>query len=156
MKQIPNDLYHKIEMLDNDVKEKLRKQGIVVPVRSNNGSVRIGRYSIEKLKTGFYSVTNYRGEMVVENINLPQTAALVANRLALGKPFDDEIVMVDRRYGHAEFDELVHNQLADKNIKLKDYDKAEVMLAKSAVAKYRKDEFKKTITKGFEKLLKFR
>lgn len=156
MKQIPNDLYQKIEMLDTNVKEQLRKQGIVVPVRSNNGSVKIGRYSIEKNKTGFYSVTNYRGEMVVENLNLPQTAALVANRLALGKSFDDEIVTLDKRYGHAEFDELVHNQLADKNIKLKDYDKAEVMLAKSSVAKYRKDEFKKTITKGFEKLLKFR
>lgn len=156
MKQIPNDLYQKIELLNKNVKEQLKQQGIIVPVKNSDGSVKIGRYSIERHKNGFYTVLNYRGELVVDNINLPQTAALIANRLALGKWMDNDIVTTDRQYGHAEFDELVHTQLAEKNIKLKDYDKAEVMLTKSSIAKIRKEQFKQTITRGFEKLLKFR
>ena len=156
MKQLPDDLYQKIETLNKSVKEKLKIKGIIVPIQNNDGSIRIGRYSIKKYNTGFYSVLDYRGEAIVDRINLPHTAALIANKLALGKWMDYTLVNIDRQYGHAEFDEMLHTHLADKNIKRKDYDRAEVMLAKSSVAKYRKDQYKKTITNDFDKLLNFR
>lgn len=156
MKQLPNDLYQKIETLNKDVKEQLKLQGIIVPVKGNNGSIKIGHYTILRNNLGVYSILNINNNTVVDNINLPQTAALIANRLALGKWVDDELIKVDQKYGHAEFDELLHTHLAEKNAKSKNYDRAELMIMKSSVARYRKDQHKKSITRSFDKLLKFR
>ena len=60
------------------------------------------------VKTGFYSILNYCNDVVVDYINLPQSAALLANRLALGKYMDDNILIADRSYGHALFEEELH------------------------------------------------
>lgn len=156
MKTIPSDIYIKIQQLNQNVKNQLLKQGVVVPVKTNNGSVRIGRFYIKRLDTGFYSIIDYRNESIVKNINLPQTAALLANKLALGKWIDDQILQCDASYGHALFEEELHIKLADSSMKKQDINRAELMLTKSSIAKSKKEKCRKEILLGFEKLMRFR
>jgi hypothetical protein len=150
------DIYAKIQQLNQDVKEKLRHQGIVVPIRKKDGSIQIGHYHIKKDKTGCYRVLTLKNEVIVDNLNLPQTAAILANRLALGKWLDDEIISADAKYGHALFDETLHRQLAEKSLKSNNIEKAEVMYTKTAIDKHKKDRYKHELNRSFEKLLRFR
>jgi len=155
MKQTPDDIYKKVKQLGLDVKEQLRRQGIIVPTKTPDGSIRVGYYTIKKNKTGFYSILNYSNESVVEFINLPQTAAMLANRLALGKYLDSELLDADRRYGHALFEEELHLTLAERNLKSNNVDRADVMFTKFKIAKHRKEQHRKTIFSGFDKLMRF-
>jgi hypothetical protein len=156
MKTATNNLYAKIQKISIDVKENLKRQGIVVPTKTPDGLIRVGHYTIKKNKTGFYSILNYSNEAVVEFINLPQTAAMLANRLALGKYLDDELLDADRRYGHALFEEELHLTLAERNLKSNNIDRADVMFTKFSIAKHRKEQHRKTIFNGFDKLMRFR
>jgi flavin-binding protein dodecin len=151
-----NDIYVKIQQLDRDVKEQLKRQGIVVPVRKNDGTIQVGHYRIKRDKAGFYKVLTSKNEVIVENINLPQTAAILANRLALGKWLDDDVISADTKYGHALFDETLHRQLAEKSLKSKNIEKAEVMYTKTAIDKHKKNQYKLELDRGFEKLMRFR
>lgn len=155
MKQTPNDIYKKVKQLSIDVNEQLRRQGIVVPKKTPDGSIRVGYYTIKKYNTGFYSILNYRDDIVVELINLPQTAAILANRLALGKYLDDELLEADRKYGHALFEEELHLILAERNVKSNNLDRADVMFTKFNIARYRKEQHRKVIVNGFDKLMRF-
>lgn len=151
-----NDIYVKIQQLDRDVKEQLKRQGIVVPVRKNDGTIQVGHYCIKRDKAGFYKVLTSKNEVIVENINLPQTAAILANRLALGKWLDDDVITADTKYGHALFDETLHRQLAEKSLKSNNIEKAEVMYTKTAIDKHKKNQYKLELDRGFEKLIRFR
>jgi len=156
MKQTPDDIYQKVKQLGLDVKEQLKRQGIIIPTKTPDGSIRVGYYTIKRNKTGFYSILDYSNEAVVEFINLPQTAALLANRLALGKYLDDELLDADRRYGHALFEEELHLTLAERNLKTNNVDRADVLFTKFKIAKHRKEQHRKTIFYGFDKLMRFR
>lgn len=156
MTLVPNDIYKQIKVIDKDVKEKLRRQGIVVPVKNIDGSIRLGHYIIKKDNDGFYRILDFKNNTVVDKINLPQSAVILANGLALGKWIDLEVRAADAGYGYALFEEILHKQFAEKNLKKKDTDRAEIMYAKSSLAKHKKMQHKNTITSGFEKLLRFR
>jgi hypothetical protein len=151
-----NAIYDTIRHLDKSVKNDLRQKGIVIPKRLKDGSIAVGRYKIVKQQTGFYSILDYRNEPIVEGINLPQTAAVLANRLALGKFLDDNLLSNDRRYGHALFDEVLHNQLAERSIKKNKLDDADIFYTKAKISKYKKDRFKAEINSGYEKLIRIR
>ena len=156
MKLTTAEIYSKIQDLNRDVKEELKRQGVVVPLRKKDGSIQLGRFFIKKGKDGFYSILDFRNEAIVSKINLPQTAAVLANKLALGKWIDDEILYADARYGHALFEESLHRRMAENSLKSSNFDKAEVMYTKLAISKHKKEQFKKEINFGFEKLLRFR
>ncbi len=151
-----NVIYETIKNLDRNVKEDLRRKGIVIPKRLKDGSIAVGRYKIVKQQTGFYSILDYRNEAIIEGINLPQTAAVLANKLALGKFLDDELLNNDRRYGHALFEEILHNQLAERSIKKNKLDDADIFYTKAKISKYKKDRFKEVINSGYEKLIRIR
>ena len=154
MKPLPNDVYDKIEQLGKTVKEKLKQKGIVVPLKSKDGSINVGHYAIKKKKDGFYCIVDFEKEILIDQINLPQTAAVLANQLALGKPTDDKILAADRGYGHSLFDEELHTHLAKKSIASNAIDRADVMYTKSSIARYKKEQFKITVVKGFDKLIR--
>ena len=59
MKQIPDDIYQRVKQLGINVKEQLKSQGIVVPSKNEDGTTRIGHYTIKKFKNGFY----YTGDL---------------------------------------------------------------------------------------------
>jgi hypothetical protein len=151
-----NEIYLKIQQISIDVKEKLKRQGVVVPIKKRDGSIQIGSYSIKKDNTGFYSILDFKNEVIINRINLPQTAAIQANRLALGKYIDDDILQADTKYGHAYFDEELHTHLAERCLQKKELDRAEMMYTKSNIAKHRKSQHLWEIRKSFEKLMRFR
>lgn len=156
MKLLPENFYQRIAKLNQQVKQDLKSKGLVVPKKNKNGTISLGKYTIKKDPAGFYTIIDHRQEIVADQINLPQTAALVANKLALGKWLDRDILAIDSKYGHASFDELVHRRSAKKHLKLKNFEQAGVMLAKSDMARYKRDFYKRSIKNDFEKLLKVR
>lgn len=147
---INSEVYKKLENLSNQVEQRLKKDGLAVPVQNDDGSIQVGQYCITKLD-GFYKITR-RDEIIADKINLPQTAAIIANDLALGKFFDATILNLDRSYGYAEFEERLHRLHAERHIK-KNIDHAEILFTKSIIKKQKKEAYKKDILKQFEKLL---
>ena len=119
----PTDqLYSKIKEIAQGVAADLKAKGLVVPTRSKSGTIKFGNYSIIK-KNGFYSIIANSDINIVERINLPQTAILVANALALGKWADDKMINADQQYGFSSFEEDQCKQVSEAAAKKKDWDK---------------------------------
>ena len=152
MKPIPNDLYEKIERVSEKVRADFRQRGIVIPVKNTDGSINIGRFRVVNQTTGFYAVYNSNGEVIVEGINLPQTAALIANDLALGRILDPRIVNQDREYGYALFKETLYSQRVKDPTR--DFNSYELSKIKESIAKNRREQFQNGIVQRFEKLRK--
>lgn len=153
MDQISEKVYKQLKQLTVEVKNDLRRKGVVVPVKNDDGTVSIGFYTVKKAN-GYYQVFDHTDDIIVDQINLPQSAIIIANNLALGKFVDKEILNSDRNYGYAAFEELLHKRFAEKNMP-KNVDKADVYFTKSAVNKSKKDRYKADILRTFEKLKKF-
>ena len=152
MKKIPNDLYKKIVQVSTQVKKDLRRKGIVVPVENRDGTVKVGSYLIVKDSEGFYSILDRDNDVVVDQINLPQTAVVVANNLALGRYKDVNLINADKNYGYAAFDELLHMRAVEKSSK-KSLEYFDVMLTKGMLARAKKESYRSDIVRSFEKLL---
>jgi hypothetical protein len=150
----PQQLLRKFSKLSAQIKTEFRNRGFVIPTTTKNGDVRVGNYYIQHGRDGFYSVLGYNGHIVVEKINLPQTALLLANGMALGKFLDYDLVNLDRAYGYAAFEEQLAKRHAE-NSKHSDIDKLCLMRSKQQVAAHKKEINKREITKQFEKLKKF-
>jgi hypothetical protein len=142
----------RVERIARKVKEDLRQSGFVIPVNNRDGSISVDNYKIVKDKSGFYSIRDRDNDIIVKQINLPQTAAVLANKLALGRGIDTEILVTDREYGYNLFEELLSKQISENSIIKKDYDRAEIMSTKLKIAAYKKTEAKKKIIYSFEKL----
>jgi hypothetical protein len=153
MDHIPEQLYKKLKQVTFEVKSNLLRRGIAIPVKNNDGSISIGNYTVKKSK-GYYQITDFTKEVIVDKINLPQSAIILANGLALGKFIDKDLLSKDRHYGYAAFEEELHRQSAIRNLK-KNIDRADLLYTKSAVNKSKKDNYKKDILGTFEKLKKF-
>jgi hypothetical protein len=152
MKKIPNDLYKKIVQVSTQVKMELRRKGIVVPVENRDGSVTVGSYLIVKDAEGFYSILDRDNDIVVDQINLPQTAVVLANNLALGRFKDLKLIDADKNYGYAAFDELLHMRAVEKSSK-RSLEYFDVMLTKGMLARAKKESYRSDIVRSFEKLL---
>jgi hypothetical protein len=153
---ITDNLYFKVEKLAKGIREELRSKGFVVPTDNGDGTVTVDNYTIVKERSGFYAIKDRDNDTVVEHINLPQTAALLANGLALGKWVDDSLLRVDQRYGYSLFEELQSKRIIERSNKRKDYDKLDLMCVKMADAIERKNSAKATIFNSFEKLRRLR
>jgi hypothetical protein len=152
MKNIPVELYKKIEQVSKEVKKDLFRKGIIVPVKNKDGSIRVGKFRIVKNDNGCYSIRNFANDVVVDNINLPQTAAVVANGLALGKFKDDKLIDADQNYGYAMFDEMIHKRAVERS-KNKSLEHFELMMTKCTIAKARKEYYKSDVVRSFQKLV---
>lgn len=108
MKVNTERLYQKILDLARKVREDFRRKGMVIPVKNNTGTVRVGSYLIERKSTDFYSVVGIDGEVMVENLNLPQTAVIIANHLALKGYLNNSVIELDREYGYACFEHQLY------------------------------------------------
>jgi hypothetical protein len=87
-------------------------------------------------------------------LNLPQTAVVTANDLAMGRWPDVKIIDCDKWYGFKAFEEQVANNLAEKARKLHDMDRVDFSLYEAAIAAGRKEQYKKSIDARFNKLCK--
>ena len=153
MKPIADDLYKKIVKVSAKVRADFRRRGVIIPVENNNGSISLDNFTIARNDEGFYVIINRSGDEIVSNINLPQTAAVVANGLALGQLLDDRLLKADRNYGYALFDESLHER-AVKRSKNKSLDYFDLMLSKCMIARAKKEQYKSEVVKSFEKLRK--
>jgi len=153
MKPITDELYKKLIKVSTEVKQDFRRKGLVIPVENKDGSITLDNFTITKDSDGFYVILNRSGNAIVDQINLPHTAILLANGLALGKFLDDALLKEDQNYGYALFDELVHER-AVRLSKKKSLEHFEVMMGKCTVARAKKEQCRITINKSFEKLRK--
>jgi hypothetical protein len=152
MKNLTEELMKKLAQLSRDVKQRLYKEGLVVPVKNKDGSISFGTYRVLRDASGYYKIVDYSNEAVVDQINLPQTAVVVANGMALGRYRDTDLINEDKGYGYADFEE----QLYKKNMARKDssLDKFDVSLGKYTIVHAKKKTHKAAIDKSFEKLTK--
>lgn len=136
------------------VEKELKKKGYVPAKRKEDGTIKIGNFSIIKEQDGSYAVLDSNNNIIACRINLPHSAAIFANNLALGRWTDREILDIDRRYGHYSFDEQLSKFHFSKNFHSKNYDKAEIMNEKYRTARLKKNFYKNKILTGFDKLIK--
>lgn len=153
MKKIPKNIFNKIEVVAKNVMTDLKNRGYVVPVEQDDGSIKFNDFTVRK-NNGFYSVVGKNNKVVVEGINLPQTAALLANDLALGRILDIEIIRVDQDYGYRSFDETVYTNAARR--KKNNLDQVIFYETRSEIAKVQKNELKNRILNSFKKLTSIR
>jgi hypothetical protein len=153
MTQISEHLYKKLQQVTFEVKKTLGQRGVAIPVKNRDGSILIGSYTVKKINN-YYQIRDYSQEVVVDQINLPHSAIVLANGLALGKYLDTDLLNKDRYYGYAAFEEDYHKKIAVKNLN-KNLDRAELAFTISAVKKNKKDIYKSDILRTFDKLKRF-
>lgn len=105
MKKIPNNIFNKVESVAKTVLADFKNKGYVIPTQDTDGSIRFEHIVVRKETTGFYSVVDDKNRVYADHINLQQTAALIANDVALGKIVDNKLLELDRNYGYKVFDE---------------------------------------------------
>jgi hypothetical protein len=151
MKPISDEIYQKFILLTNETSKKFRSRGLAIPMDHEDGSVSLGMYTIVKHADGFYSVVT-KHDVIAQLINLPQTAIMIANNMALGRSVGT-LITQDANYGYALFEETLLKQSNERH-RARDPDRANIMLVKYLVAKQKKDQYKKQIVVSFEKLRK--
>jgi hypothetical protein len=146
-----NEQYNKISNLSKEIRTELRKRGFVIPVKNSDGSIKVGPYLIRKNPNNFYRITDHADNIIVDHINLPHTAAILANDLALGRDLDKHILDKDRAYGYAEFqDQLYFHSVASK----KPQDYIDILQSKFELSRSKKAGYRQDIIQRFEKLTK--
>jgi len=146
------EVYTKLRQINESVKSNLKRKGIVVPKKNTDGTISVGKFKIVK-DQGFYTILDYSGLALYQKINLPQTAAVIANELAIRHFADLKILDYDRKYGHAAFEESNHNKLLNKSIKAEYKD---IIRSKVDIAKAKKEHYRSEIELGFRKLIHIR
>jgi hypothetical protein len=145
-------VFKKVEKLAKEVKQNLRNKGFVVPRDNGDGTITVDKYTIVKESTGFYTIRDQHNDIIVDRINLAQTAAVLANNLALRRWIDQDIVDKDRIYGYNLFEETVTKQHIDSSRKRDDHDRADVLNIKLNIAQQRKRTAYSAILSSFDKL----
>lgn len=153
MTWITEDLFKKIIDVSKEVKKNLHKKGVITPVDNPDGSITIGAYTVVKDPNGFYVIVGRGNEVVAEQINLPQTAIVLANNLALGKFLDKDLQQKDRLYGYALFEEKLLKRLLD-NSSRRDLQQFDLTLTKYLMIRAKKEMYRGSIISSFEKLRK--
>jgi hypothetical protein len=156
MSSTTDRVYAKLNTVAKTVKEGLKRKGIAIPVKNSNGTVSLENYTISKQVSGFYSILDRHGDIIIDQINLPQSAALLANNLALGKWIDPTIRGLDTEYGYRSFEYELFKKNANQSLKNKNIDRAEMLFTRCEIAKSRVELAKKQIIASFEKLRNLR
>lgn len=153
--QESSSVYYKIQELTKQVKDDFKSRGFVLPTKSDNNDVRIGNYFVSKIDDQ-YRITNRFKEIVCDNINLPQTALLLSNSLALNGKLDRSLLEKDQQYGFNSFDRDNFDRLAKLSVKKGNWNKYHHAISRKESAHMRADNAKKAIVNRFEKLYQFR
>lgn len=151
MKLTANELYNKIVYLSQKAKNEFRRRGFIIPSKNTDGTVQVGPYLIKRNSSGFYTITDHANNIVVDHLNLPHTAAVLANELALGRDLDQKILENDREYGYADFeDQMVEHSI--KSNKSQDY--IDILRSKFKRSEGKKEVYKSDIVSRYKKLTK--
>ena len=156
MSSTTDRVYAKLNTVAQTVKADLKRKGIAIPIKNSNGTVSLENYTISKQVSGFYSILDRHGDIVIDQINLPQSAALMANSLALGRWIENAIRSLDTEYGYRSFEYELFKKNANQSLKNKNIDRAEMLFTRCEIAKSRVELAKKQIIASFEKLRNLR
>jgi hypothetical protein len=149
-----DQILKKFKLVASAVKQDLKKKGIAIPTKNSDGSINVEQYLIVKDSAGFYSIKNKIGDVVVGRINLPQSALLIANSLALGKMVDSYLYNLDQEYGFRSFEMELFEKRARKSIKKNNIDRADFLFTRLNLSRSRAKLAKDNIINSFEKLKK--
>lgn len=149
-----NYILQELSSLKKTIEQNLKKRGLVPAKKTKNGIARIGNFYIKKEETGLYSVLDSNNNIIAQDINLPHSAAVLANNLALGQWTNREILDLDRKYGHYTFDEQLTKVYYTKNYQNKNYNKADILNEKLKTASQKRVYYKNKILEGYNKLIK--
>jgi hypothetical protein len=152
MKISPEKLYQKIQDLAKKVRNDFRRKGLIIPTKNDKDTIRVGRYLIKRKENEFYAVISVDGEVMADQLNLPQTAALIANQLALKQQFDRQLIEKDRDYGYACFEDQLYTRAKERMLTDPNYN--DIKVSKYHESGERAEELKKSIISQFEKLNK--
>jgi len=146
------ELYKKFTKVSAEVREDFRRRGLIVPVPNKDGSISIGSYRIVKCNDS-YSIVDRKNQVEIDGINLPQTAIIMANDLALRKFLDRDIIKRDQEYGYALFKEQIYRRALQRS-KNQPIERFDLMTAKSLTSREKKERCRRDIQQSFEKLTK--
>lgn len=147
------DIHQKLQQINISVKEDLKRKGIAVPKKNKDGSISVGQFRIIKDQQHF-KILDYSGEILYQGINLPQTAAVLANELATKHFINKQILESDRKYGHAAFEEEYQHRLLSKKTANQNF--KDIIRCKVDMAKIKKEFYRTEIENGFKKLVSIR
>jgi hypothetical protein len=152
MKISSEKLYQKIKELTKRIKQDYRRKNIIIPTRNNPYTIRFGNYLIKRKDNEFYTVDSVDGEVMADQLNLPHTAAIIANQLALKQHFDRRLVEMDREYGYLCFEEQLYNRSRERELLDPNYMDSRAFKYEDSGSKAR--GIKDAIVAQFEKLNK--
>lgn len=148
-------LYKKLVNLTRKTKTDLQVKGLAIPSKSDD-TVKIGNFFVVKHPDGYHCIHDQSNAVLFDQINLLQTAILIANSLAVGKKPELSIVEHDKRYGYNRFNVQNYSRLAQSFSKKNDWDRYESAVIKKETSKEKAELSKNYIIKSFEKLQHFR
>lgn len=151
MKKSKN-IYPKLEKLAHKVHADFRKQGVSIPFYADDGALSVYGYRVIHETNGKYSITDVTSHVVVADINLAQTAMLLANSLSLGRWLDTDLINIDRQYGYQLFEKCLFKQSQATSMSRKNYDRAEWLGDKYNIANRKATTLKQRIDVEFGKL----
>jgi hypothetical protein len=153
MRITAEELYKKFVEVTAEVKEDFRRRGLIVPVSNKDGSISVGSYRIVKDRNDLYTIVDSKNRVELDSINLPQTAIIMANDLALRKFLDRSIIKRDQEYGYALFKEQLYRRALQRS-KNQPIERFDLMAAKSSINREKKERCRRDIEHSFEKLTK--
>jgi len=154
MTNLTPKLFEDVKYLATKVRSDLKGKGFVVPAKNKDGSVTVGEFRIVKKDDGFYIAKG--NNAFLGPINMPESAIIVANNLALGKQLDHALLENDKWFGFKRFDEEASLHGARVCEKRKDPDRADLLYNKAAIAKHQKDQYKSSILSAYNQLKRLR
>jgi hypothetical protein len=154
MTQLDPKLFVKVETLAHTVLKDLRSKGYIVPTKLGKDKFSFDGYVVGRDAEGFYYIVNPNRFTNIRKINLLQTAAVVANNLALGRLTVDKVLEADRNYGYKMFDQAIFDRCMKRS--QQDIDKFAFYQTRLQDAKMQAESCKNTITASFEKLRSLR
>jgi hypothetical protein len=146
-----NDLVNRLCKIKDDVKSKLKKSGVVVPVKTNRG-IKLDDFEII-LEDNRYRIYNRWQEVEVDNINYLQTAVLAANNLALKKQVQLDILAEDMRAGAADFDRQIFEKRFKKSLAANDLFGMQHYSVQLSETKRKHKQYFTTIENNYQRLL---
>lgn len=154
MTDLDPSLFIKVEKIAKTVIDSLKKKGYVVPSSLSNNRVNFDGYIVGRDREGFYYISNPRKDTLIDKINLPQTAAVVANNLALGKSAVDVLLIQDKYFGYKDFDQAVFKRAMDRS--KQNIDQFAYWQTRYNDAKHQAKSHRSAIVNSFEKLRSLR
>ena len=149
MKKTKTNIFSQVETVAKDVIKNLKNKGYVVPTKENDGTIRFDMYLVKKESTGFYSVLDVYGNSYASGLNLPQTAAIIANDLAVGKIVDNNLIALDKNYGWKIFDRDLFKKYTQQKNSIDQFVYYKTQMESAA---FRAKDIKNTIDRAFSKL----